>query len=57
MESDLLIIETSKLSLRTKARCYIRNAIPLAHRPLRNENAVDGLLCRASAGGVCVNEA
>jgi hypothetical protein len=57
MESDPLIIEASKLTLRTNARCSIRNAIPLAHRPLRNENEVDGLLCRAPAGVVCVNEA
>jgi hypothetical protein len=40
IESERLITEMSQLSLRANARCNMRIAIPLAHRRLRNENAV-----------------
>jgi hypothetical protein len=50
-ETDLLSIELSTSIFRTNGRCNIRNAMPLAHRLLRNEDAVDGLLAGALPTG------
>jgi hypothetical protein len=50
-ETDLLSIELSTSIFRTNGRCNIRNAMSLAHRLLRNEDAVDGLLAGALPTG------
>jgi hypothetical protein len=44
------------LFLQINALCNIRNTIPLAYRPLRNEDVADGLLSRRPADRVSVNK-